>query len=504
MPSIGRSVGIIVALATLAGALCVDGGFVYDDRHAIVQSPVVQGQVGLLESVSARDFWGLPLGGAAKVSWRPALPLMWRGLWLAGGGSPLPFRLLGILLHVGASLAAFGLLRQLLPPRPALLAGALFALHPTHGEAIGGMVGHADIAASAAIFAALALVLRGSARDVSLAVLVAGVGALFKESALLGVVLGGVVLLAERADLRRWRAFALPAVVVSAAVLAMVTRAHGGAREGVLDNVLGVLAPSARVVTAFAIIARQALQLVLPIGVAPDHSYGVFSTDVGPIVAEAAVGAVLVLLAAGVGLLALRRGDRARALWIALAAGPIVAGSNLLFIGPTEYAERALYPATLAACAAIAPLLVERRIVAGVLLAAALLFSARTTVPWRSQRALFEAAVQTEPRSWRIHHNLGDALAREGEVERGLWHVMLATHLKRSAPAPVDWRVVDALTLAEGSERLLLAPGALAPNDACGLIEAFAVAAYGGSPDPGAIARTRALFRTRYPCGPGR
>lgn len=500
----GRSVGIIVALATLAGALCVDGGFVYDDRHAIVQSPVVQGQVGLLEAVTARDFWGLPLGGAAKVSWRPALPLVWRGLWLVGGGSPLPFRLLGILLHIGASLAAFWLLRQLLPSRAALLAVALFALHPTHGEAIGGMVGHADIAASAAIFAALALVLRGSERSASLAVLAVGVGALFKESALLGLVLGAVILTAERADLRRWRAFALPALVVSAGVLAMVAKAHGGAREGVLDNVLGVLAPSARVVTAFAIIARQTLQLVLPIGVAPDHSYGVFSSDVGPIVAEAAVGAALLLVAAGGGGLALRRGERDRALWIALAAGPIVAGSNLLFVGPTEYAERALYPATLAACAAIAPLLIERRLVAGVLLAGALATSVWTTVPWRSQRALFEAAVRVEPHSWRIHHNLGDALARDGEVERGLWHVMLATHLKRSAPRPVDWRIVDALAQADGSERLLLAPGALAPNDACGLIEAFAVAAYGNSPDPGAVARTRELFRTRYPCAPGR
>lgn len=504
MPRIGRSVGIIVALATLAGALCVDGGFVYDDRHAIVQSPVVQGEVDLLQAVTARDFWGLPLGGAAKVSWRPALPVIWRGLWAAGGGSPLPFRLLGVLLHIGASLAAFGLLRKLLPSRAALLAGALFALHPTHGEAIGGMVGHADIAASAAIFAALALILRGTARGASLAVLVVGAGALFKESALLGLVLGAVVLLAERADPRRWRAFALPAVVVSAAVLAMVARAHGGAREGVLDNVLGVLEPSARVVTAFAIMARQALQLALPFGVAPDHSYGVFSSDVGPIAAEAALGAVLLLVAAGAGVRALRRGERDRALWIALAAGPIVAGSNLLFIGPTEYAERALYPATLAACAAIAPLLVERRLLAGGLVVAALAFSVQTTVPWRSQRALFEAAVLTEPHSWRIHHNLGDALARQGEVERGLWHVMLATHLKRTAPAPVDWRVVDALALAEGSERLLLAPGALAPNDACGLIEAFAVAAYGGSPDPGAVARTRALFRTRYPCGLGR
>ncbi|MEY3012866.1 MAG: transrane and repeat-containing protein 3 [Pseudomonadota bacterium] len=508
----GRWTVGVLALAALAAALAVDGGYVYDDAHAVLQSPMVQGRVGWLEGVTERDFWGLPLGGAAKVSWRPMLPAIWRVLWAAGDGAPLPLRAFGIVLHVLACYAALRWVRQLLPAGLAAATVALFALHPTHGEAVGGLVGHADIAASAAVFAALAtLHARPDGRGAVAAVAWVGLGALCKESALLGLALLPIAAFGLGVGAAVWRALALASLPVGAAVLAMVARAHGGADEGALDNVVGQLHGADRAATALAIAGKQTLQLLLPVGVAPDHSYAVYTRDTGPLLPWTVAGALALALAAFAGWRALAARKLALALPIALAAGPIVAGCNLLFVGPTEHAERALYPATLGACVLVvsgwqrwrggaSDATRVGRVVLALALGLAAAGSVRTTTPWRSQRALFEAAVDVEPRSWRIRHNLGDALAKAGEVEAGLWHVLLATHLKRLAPEPVDWRVVRALELAEPRERLLLAPAALAGKDACGLVDAFVRAAYADSPDRTAASRTRAIFASRYTC----
>ncbi len=503
----------VLALAACAASLAVDGDFVYDDAHAIVQSPVVQGRVDWAEALSARDFWGLPLGGAAKVSWRPALPAIWRVLWATGGGSPVPLRAFGVLLHVLACYAALRWVRSLLPGGLAAASVALFALHPTHGEALGGLVGHADVAAAAALFAALAtLHRRPDARGAVLAVAWIGLGALCKESAILGLVLLPLLAYGLRAGAAAWCGLVGATLPVAGVVLTMVARAHGGAAEGVLDNVVAQLHGVDRALTALAIVGKQSLQLLFPIGVAPDHSYAVYTRDVSPLWPWIALGALALAAALVVGLRALLARHLAMALPIALAAGPIVAGCNLLFVGPTEHAERALYPATLGACVLVvagwqrlwnagveAQSRRARAVLASALLAAAL-GSASTTMPWRSQRALFEAGVLVEPRWWRTRHNLGDALAKAGEVELGLWHVLLATHLKRRAPEPIDWRVVQALELAEPHERLLLAPAALAGEDACGLLDAFVRTAYAESPDRTAASRTRSIFAARYTC----
>jgi tetratricopeptide (TPR) repeat protein len=68
-----------------------------------------------------------------------ARPLTYLTFWLnyqVGGQDPLGYHALNLLLHLGAVLVAFACLRRLLPERAALVAAAIFALHPLQAESV--------------------------------------------------------------------------------------------------------------------------------------------------------------------------------------------------------------------------------------------------------------------------------------------------------------------------------------------------------------------------------
>jgi uncharacterized membrane protein len=49
---------------------------------------------------------------------------------------PIGYHAVNLLLHLGAVLLAYECLRRLLPERAALIAAALFAIHPIQAEAV--------------------------------------------------------------------------------------------------------------------------------------------------------------------------------------------------------------------------------------------------------------------------------------------------------------------------------------------------------------------------------
>ena len=85
-------------LAALVGVIVLDGRFVYDDPSLLVENPVVNGQAPWWEAF-VRDFWGRD-SGHGFITWRPLMPIVWSWLWSLFPGEPLPFRILGVLLHV--------------------------------------------------------------------------------------------------------------------------------------------------------------------------------------------------------------------------------------------------------------------------------------------------------------------------------------------------------------------------------------------------------------------
>lgn len=501
-----------LGLALLVGLITVDGGFVYDDQHALQNSPVVQGHVSWTQALQ-RDFWGRDLGlRGDAVSWRPLLPLLWRGLWQLGSGSPLAFRLLTVLLHAGATLAVVAAVRDWRraardpsADAVALAAGALFAVHASHAEAVGALVSQADLLAT--LLGTLALLGLFRAQTLGkglLAALWLVPAILAKESAVLFGLAGLAWLAAHRrgALALAWTAGWMPIALIS---LRMQALAFGGKREAAIDNVLAALPAADRWLAGLSLVARQALLTVVPAGLAPSHGYAAYTTDVADLLPAALVGGLLIAVGLGAGIWALVKHKAWLSLALVIYAGPLIAGSHLLFVGPTELAERLLYPATAVPVAALA-LAIQRgvqtqarqRLALGLLLLAMAAASWQAQRPWHQPLALWQRGAEVEPKSWRIQHNLGTELARAGQVEEGLWHLLVGVWLRRQLPKPVDFRLVEALELLPTGERLRRAPAVLGGPDACGLIDALATTAYPTSPAD--QQQTRAILHQHTPC----
>jgi tetratricopeptide (TPR) repeat protein len=113
---------LLLAAALAAFGASLGSGFHFDD-YAIFTEPVL----------------GSPNGWFEVWTPRQTRPLTYLTFWLnrqIGGGDPLGYHLFNLALHLGAVVLAWECLRRLLPERVALLAAALFAIHPIQAEAV--------------------------------------------------------------------------------------------------------------------------------------------------------------------------------------------------------------------------------------------------------------------------------------------------------------------------------------------------------------------------------
>ena len=129
---------LLTIVVFLVFGRAIEGELVYDDLRLIARNPRVTGGVSLWEAVST-SHWGFddPAAEGAVGYWRPLTVLVLRLGWWLGDGSPVAFHLLSILLHLGASLAAWRFVTRLFGDgRAGFCAGLLFALHPVHVESV--------------------------------------------------------------------------------------------------------------------------------------------------------------------------------------------------------------------------------------------------------------------------------------------------------------------------------------------------------------------------------
>jgi tetratricopeptide (TPR) repeat protein len=116
-------------------------GFHFDD-YAIFSDPALTSPGGWLH------IWGL---GRTR-------PLTYLTFWLnyqAGGTNPLGYHALNLALHLAAVLLAFECLRRMLPARAALLAAAIFAIHPIQAESVDYIWGRSIVLASLLCFGSM-------------------------------------------------------------------------------------------------------------------------------------------------------------------------------------------------------------------------------------------------------------------------------------------------------------------------------------------------------------
>jgi hypothetical protein len=146
----------IAALALLASATSLGNGFAYDDRFIILENKRAH-SLSAPWQLFGETYWPNIRGAAL---YRPLTILLYAAEWVAGGGSPLVYHVVNVALYAAVSVLVLWLALQVLPRGAAWAAAALFAVHPVHVEAVGNVVGQAELWTAVAMVGAVGLYLR--------------------------------------------------------------------------------------------------------------------------------------------------------------------------------------------------------------------------------------------------------------------------------------------------------------------------------------------------------
>ena len=131
----------LLSAAFVAFGLSLGAGYHFDD-YSMFSDAAVRSARGWL------DVWGP----------HQTRPLTYFTFWLnrvLGAGDPLGYHLFNLTFHLGAVLLAWECLRRLLPERTALVACAVFALHPMQSEPVNYVWARSIVLAAAGCLAAL-------------------------------------------------------------------------------------------------------------------------------------------------------------------------------------------------------------------------------------------------------------------------------------------------------------------------------------------------------------
>lgn len=436
------AVALVAALASLPSLL---PGFIHDDHRIIEQNELLRDPARLGDLLRS-GYWSVGEREVANL-YRPLTILSFAFNYALGGGAPLGYRLLNLLLHLLVTVLVYLLAERIAPPGkgrapidPAVAAGLLFAVHPVHTEVLGEVVGRAELLAAAGTLGCVLAYLRGLEAEwaggrpgkwYGIAIASFVLGFLAKENAVVApaLVMAADLLIARRGI--RWR-FHVAAAAALALCLGARIAAIGGLNPAgyvhYIDNPIAHLPFLQGRLTALDVLGRYAALLVAPLRLSIDYSYNAIPAAGGPFAPRVLFGALLV--AAWIGALlvaAKRRPAMAFALaWIGLAMAPT---SNLLIPIGTIMAERLLYLPSAGFCLLVGLAVAELsrsaadqrrrsgaiRVAAAVILA---LLAVRGLVrlgDWRDDRTIFRRAVEVVPDSVRARYNYGAATEEAGD-----------------------------------------------------------------------------------------
>ncbi|HZR83569.1 MAG TPA: hypothetical protein VFD92_20915 [Candidatus Binatia bacterium] len=459
----------VLAIAAAAAAIYANSfgaGWVFDNAFLIRRATRVHDATWAnVVEILTTDYWW-PYN--VQANYRPLTTLSFLFNWAVLGNADRPagYHALNLALHVANALLLYAVLQRTLGARlgTAFRAALLFACHPVATEAVTNIVGRADLLAALAVLAGLlfygeavrAPTRRARASWLVLVAVTALAGLLSKESA---VGLAGVVVLYDvlfddfpaaadgwratgarlvGAARTRWIAL-VPPVAVVFAVRWWIYRRTPPWVVGVELNALAGVGGWSSYGTAFAAFLRSLGVLVWPATLCPDYSLNEVPLVRWPPaatsdllgIAGAATFAVAVAL-----VVALRRRARLAAFLVGFFLVTWLPTSNLLFTSTILMAERLLYLplAGFAGCAALAidagaaavVALAQRQrpprsarwrtaeaVASAAVLAVALAYGARAArrnLDWRSEVALWSAAVESCPASHRSYELLAAAL----------------------------------------------------------------------------------------------
>jgi tetratricopeptide (TPR) repeat protein len=387
----------------------LDGGFHFDDQGIFLDSHIVSPGFG----------WKI----LRPIQTRPLTFLTFHWNWLAGGAAPLGFHLVSVLLHAANSALVLLVARRAWNGSPALLAAALFAIHPLQTQAVNYVFQRATLLA--AFFALLSLLLFLQERY-SWSAAAFGLSLLAKEET---IALPAFLLLIDFVRRRRgipWRYYTVMLGLAALAAARLFYALHATSEAGLGFGTQGIPVIS-YALTQCRVVWIYLRLFVFPIGLNLDHDVTLSQGLLSP---PATLPAVL-LLAVFIGALAwLAWRESAPALWILGFFVLLAPGSSVIPAADLMFEHRTYLPlACLTIAAASLPARMHVRLrtpVLAVLLAALFGGTVMRNRVWHSEQSLWADVVKKSPRKARGYFHLGQAYAsrdpgRARELyERGL------------------------------------------------------------------------------------
>jgi len=387
-------------------------GFLLDDLPLVVENNFLHVRsLGELAHIWAAGYWPDRSG---QGLYRPVSQTLWALTWAVGGGShPWLFHALGLALGLTVVLLLYRFLLDVqTPPRTAFIAALLFALFPIHTEATTSVVGSAELLGSAFALGALLLYYRNRP---SPALVLFALAVFSKESAAAFAALPLVFPGKEWRSQKSLFAAIGAAVIVAAALVAHhFVSLHSFIPP--IDNPITLVDFGARVLTALWVQCLYLCKTVLPITLSADYSYNQIRIVMG--LADWRAWAGLALAGGALYLAWRQRQFRAPVLAYGVLFSP---AANVLFPIGTIMGERLAYAPSLGLALLLAILLARSRYWKTVLIAVALVFSARTVVrnlDWLNADRFYSKLIQTSPNSAKSYYFYG-ALRSAREDDAG-------------------------------------------------------------------------------------
>lgn len=147
-------VAAIIGLCVVAYWNSLTGSFVWDDQIQILKNWRIR-DLSNIASAFTSAFWSFLGPGIQNQTnyYRPVQTIIYMVSYAIGGLSPIPYHVLSLAFHAAAATGVYLLGRELIESEnAALAAGALFAVHPVHTEAVAWIAGVADVACGAFFF----------------------------------------------------------------------------------------------------------------------------------------------------------------------------------------------------------------------------------------------------------------------------------------------------------------------------------------------------------------
>ena len=427
--------GACLALAvSLVFVNCLWNGFVWDDEQFILKNQWLTSWRLLPALLTHNVVAGAGVVGNLYRPLQSLTHLIDVQLW---GYRPWGHHLSTVLFHVAASIAVFRLFARLYPAWPAALAAASWALHPMQSEVVAYACGRVDTLAL--LFLCMGLMAFERHRWLSL--LCAAFSMASKEY---GVLFPVCLLLYEHArgsksDLRR----ALPHWLLSGAYVAArltILNFHDTLNFYHYPTLL-TAHPAWRVFTYLTTLPKGLLLWLWPADLHHERSWSVFAS---PLLPQVWLSLLLVLMLLGVALWlrTRRRTVAVGILWFFLATAPT---SNVfVVINALFYDHWFLFPGLglamivghIISSAWSGPAWRRRAtaVASGTVLLALSLLTVRDNRLWRSPLTLYPHILRYEPRSAKIHNNLGMAYADAGRLPEAIQHYKDAIALSDEFP----------------------------------------------------------------------